>query len=293
MAQQDPFASPELDTFHGGWYPTPPDPRDLVLPHLERLGTERLTYGAGSVDLRQYKGQSQMIPIRDQGQVGSCTAFAWARMRAAAAAKYHIDLETTPDLGDDISARFLYDWERSLVGNYPNDTGANMRDGGDVLNKYGVCPERYLPYTGKANNGPVATEMTQQVMDAALSYGVTTYYSLGTGNSGQPLINGIIGCLDTQWCAIIAILVPPSFEQTGSNGRVPMPSSGEQVLGGHAVTVCGYYIDNSFNGGGAFVVANSWGTGWADHGYCYLPFGYFTASAGRYGMWGQEGWTLR
>ncbi len=299
MAQQiDPFLVPKLDTFYGGWVPTPPDPRDYMLPHLDRLGAERRKLGTGSVDLRQYQGQSQMIPIRDQGQIGSCTGMAWARMRAAAAAKYHIDQNERPDLGDDISPRFIYDLERSMTGNYPNDTGANMRDGGDVLNKYGVCPERYLPYTGKANNGPITTEITPQAYAAALYYGVTTYYTLAAANSGQALINSLLGCLDTGWCAVIAILVPPSYEQnvasSGPNaGKVPMPGRGEQVLGGHALTVCGYYFDNSAAGGIYFVLAGSWATTYGDGGYSYLPAAYFTTSSGQYGPWGQEALTLR
>lgn len=293
MAQNNPFATPRLDVFHGGWYPTTPDPRDLMLPHLTRLGMEREGIGAGFVDLRQYKGQSQMIPIRNQGAIGSCTGMAWGRMRAAAAAKYHIDQQERPDLGDDVSPRFIYDLERAMTGSYPQDVGASMRDGGDVLNKYGVSPERFCMYTGQADNGPITSAITPEAFKAALDYGVMTYYNVAPFNSGQSLINGLLGCLDTGWCAIIAILVPPSFEQIGSNGRIPMPSPGEQILGGHAVTVCGYYYDASYEGGIAFVVANSWGTGWGDGGYCYLPAAYFTRSAGQWGNWGQEVWTIR
>lgn len=293
MATQNPFADPKLDQYHGGWYPTPPDLRDYRLPHLERLGAERLKIGSGSVDLRQYQGQSQMIPIRDQGRIGSCTGMAWARMRAAASAKYHIDQQERPDIGDDISPRFIYDLERAMTGQYPNDVGASMRDGGDVLNKYGVSPERFCPYTGSANNGAISTDITPEAYQAALDYGVSNYYSLAPSNSGQSLINAIIGCLDTGWCCIIAVLVPPSFESIGRDGRVPTPRAGEQVLGGHAICVCGYYVDNSFGGGVALVIAGSWGTSYGDGGYSYLPANYFTTAAGQYGMWGQEAWSLR
>lgn len=291
MAMANPFAHPKLHHFYGGALPTPPDPRDFRLPHLgQRYKTAR-----PNVDLRQYQGQSLLVPIRDQGQLGSCTAFAWSRMRAAAAAKYHIDRGETPDLGDDIAPRFIYDLERQAAGTYPDDSGANMRDGGDVINQYGVCPERYLPYTGRANNGAFATEIPRAAYEAALEYGVSTYYRLGT--TGQSVIDQLVGCIDENWCAVIAILVPPSFEQIPNSGkdagRVPMPSKGEQVLGGHAITVCGYYADQSYAGGRAFVVANSWGPDWGDGGYCYLPAAYFTTSAGQYGNWGQEAWTLR
>ena len=44
------------------------------------------------------------------------------------------------------------------------------------------------------------------------------------------------------------------------------------MLGGHAVTIVGY-DDHRF--GGAFKIVNSWGTGWGDEGYFWLPYGYF------------------
>ena len=45
--------------------------------------------------------------------------------------------------------------------------------------------------------------------------------------------------------------------------------SGEQILGGHAVLAVGY--DNEER---VFIVRNSWGEGWGDAGYFYMPFAY-------------------
>src|SRR5678816_1210762 len=241
--QASPFDTPQLQTFYGGFPPTIPDPRDYVLPHLELRGAERIMTGSGSKDLRQYLGQSQLTPIRNQGQIGSCAANAWALMRDCASAKYHIDAGDNPALSDVSSPRFVYDLGRSMNGVYPQDSGMQMRWGGDVINKYGLAREDSCKYTGKADNGPITSEIEQAAYASALSYGVGTYYRLsGTGTS---LINSIIGCLDESWACIIAILVPgtktsSSFEQIGADGRVPTPLSGEGVLGGHAVLVCGY-----------------------------------------------------
>jgi C1A family cysteine protease len=271
----------------GGALPSAPDPRDFRLPHLARRGaTARVNH-----DLRQYHGQSLMVPIGDQGQVGSCTGWAWARLRAAASARYHIDRGEAPDVGDTLSARYIYDLERQAEGTYPADAGAQMRSGGDVLAHYGVAPERYCPYTGRADNGPVKDEITDEMYQAARSFGVSTYYRLA--GSGDTLIDSILGCLDEGWPCVIAILVPPAFETVSGTGRVPAPRSTDRVLGGHAVTVCGNYQDVGFAGAGAFVVANQWGTGWGDAGYGYLPYAYATTQAGQYGAWLQEAWTVR
>lgn len=289
MVQNDPFSDPQLQHYYGGALLSPADPRDFQLPHLALRGTQART----NHDLRDYQGQSLMVPIRDQGAVGACTGFAWSRMRAAAAARYHIDRGERPDLGDDISPRFIYDLERStFLKQYPADSGADMRNGGQVLAQYGVAPERYCPYTGKADNGPIAQDITPEAYQAALDYGVTTYYSLaGAGTS--TMIDSILGCLDEGWPCVIAVLVPPSMEQPDGHGRVVTPRASDQVLGGHALCVCGNFIDNSFDGGGCFVIANSWGTGFGDGGYFYMPFGWATAKSSQYGSWLAEGWTIR
>lgn len=288
MAQQDPFASPELDTFMGGAIPSAPDQRDYTLPHLAVRGAQaRVNH-----DLRNFHGQSLMVPIGDQGPVGSCTGWAWARLRAAASARYHIMRGETPDVGDTLSARFVYDIERAEFDHtYPQDSGSQMRSGGQVIAKYGVAPERYCPYTNKADNGPLTESITPEAYEAAKYFGLGSFYRLqGTGNA---LIDSVLACLDEGWPVVIAFLVSPAFEQVGSNGRVPNPRSTDQVLGGHAVTIAGNYLDGSFGGGGCFVIANQWSDGWADGGYAYMPFSYATTNAGQYGPWLAEAWTLR
>jgi len=288
MAQNDPFSSPELTTFYGGAIPSGPDQRDYLLPHLALRGASaRINH-----DLRQYHGQSLMVPIADQGQVGSCTGWAWGRVRAAASARYHIDREEPPDIGDTLSARFIYDLERAhLEHSYPSDSGAQMRSGGDILAHYGVAPERYCPYTGKADNGPIEHSITPEAYEAAKSYGVTTFYRLD--GAGERLIDSILGCLDEGWPVAIALLVAPGFEQVGPDGRVPTPNGTNRILGGHALVICGNYQDTAFAGNGCFVVVNSWGERWGDHGVGYVPYAYATTQAGQYGAFLQEAWTLR
>jgi C1A family cysteine protease len=41
--------------------------------------------------------------------------------------------------------------------------------------------------------------------------------------------------------------------------------------------VVGYQNDPAWNGGGYFIVKNSWSDAWGDSGYFYLPFGFISS----------------
>jgi C1A family cysteine protease len=287
MAQQDPFATPELaHGFYGGMLPTPLD---------EYAGVWRFpraqTIPAGALinhDLRAYKGQSLFPPVGNQGQIGSCAAWCYGYyLRAALASRWHVDNGTTPDLPDTLSPRYVYDLTRQRMGTYPQDSGSDMATAASVLLDLGCAPERDLPYTGKADNGPIDSEITQHVKDAGAYYGVSGYYRCA--GTGQALVDSIVSALDMAYPVALAVAVPASFVKTGTDGRVPTPSANEQILGGHAICCVGNYYDSSFAGGGALVFANSWGAGWGQAGYGFLPFAYATTPS-QYGPLLMEAW---
>jgi C1A family cysteine protease len=79
------------------------------------------------------------------------------------------------------------------------------------------------------------------------------------------------GCLASGYPFVFGFTVYDSFEsqQVATTGVAPMPQSGEQVVGGHAVLAVGYD-----DGQQRFIVRNSWGTGWGMQGYFTLPYAY-------------------
>src|SRR5262245_41704339 len=290
MAQQyDPFASPELDGgFHGGMLLTPAAEyaRVWAFPRPRAVPQSALV----NHDLRAYKGQSLFPPVGDQGQIGSCAAWAYGYyLRAALASRWHVDNGTTPDLPDTLSPRFVYDATRQRMGTYPRDSGSDMKTAASILLDYGCAPEREMPYTGQADNGPIAEEMTDHVQESAAYYGVSGYYKIQ--GTGQGLIDGIIAALDAVQPVALAVLVEQPFVQVGADGRIPAPNPQAQILGGHAICCVGNYYDASFPGGGCLVFINSWASAWGDGGVGYLPFAYATTSHRQYGPFLAEAWT--
>ena len=61
-----------------------------------------------------------------------------------------------------------------------------------------------------------------------------------------------------------------------------MPQANDQQLGGHAVTAVGY---DDFKE--CFIVRNSWGEGWGDKGYFYMPYQYIS-----HPMLAQDFWAI-
>jgi len=240
-----------------GWKKDPKDIRDYKYKfHLP------LRLLPDFIDMR-----SQCSPVRDQGQLGSCTAFAMATgLREWMMWKY-LGVEHTV-----LSPLFLYWQERFLEGTVFEDSGAYIRDGLKVLQEMGTCPEVDDPYDISRFTETPTPEMVQK----ALPYKISTYERLDTTSlalrtalaQGDPVVMGM--------------LVYSSFEtqEVATTGKVPMPSRcpmTDKVLGGHAVFVVGYQNDPAWNGGGYFIVKNSWSDAWGDSGYFYLPFGFISS----------------
>lgn len=64
------------------------------------------------------------------------------------------------------------------------------------------------------------------------------------------------------------------FETKVGLQMMKVPAMKSQVFDGHSVALVGYKKSNAFPGGGYFVIRNSWGSGWGEQGYAYMPFEY-------------------
>jgi C1A family cysteine protease len=237
-----------------GYKKDPTDSRDRLYRASFPLAATR----PASVDLRP-----ETSPVRDQGQLGSCTGFA-----CATGMREFLDLAEHPDelAHAMLSPLFLYWEERKLEGTVSQDSGAYLRDGMKVLTKLGCAPEVDQPYNvAKFTQAPSA----KAVADAK-AYLALSYHRLTT-------LDELLACLASGSGAVIGFDVYESFESADveATGNVPMPAPGESVLGGHATFVAGYRDSADWDGGGYLIVKNSWGAGWGDRGYFYLPYAYW------------------
>ena len=227
-----------------GWIPDLPDHRDHVYSAPARMPAL-----PDSVDLRP-----QCPPVYDQGELGSCTANA-----IAGALEFDRRKQQLPDFVP--SRLFIYYNERVMEHTVASDSGAQIRDGIKSVAKIGVCPESEWPYDiSKFTAKPPAQCYTDAKLDRAVSY-----------QRVQQSLTQMQGCLASGIPFVAGISVYESFESdsVAKTGMVPMPHPTEQLLGGHAILICGYDVIK-----GVFTFRNSWGDSWADKGYGYLPFDY-------------------
>lgn len=238
-----------------GHIPSKPDARDYALPpHLMMLKDQPLPV---AIDLRHY-----CSPVRDQGQLGSCTGFAIAVGMREFLVRKTFTKRTTK-----LSPLWLYYQERVLEDSVSQDAGAEPRDGFKTLLNLGVCTEGLWKY----DINKFADAPGKRQSSSARHYKIQSYHRMNT-------LLDLKACLAGGYGAVIGFTVYESFESDANNttGQMPMPSAGEQILGGHATFVAGYTDNANDPGGGRLIVKNSWSTAWGDQGYFYMPYAYVT-----------------
>jgi C1A family cysteine protease len=256
-----------------GWIPDYPDFRDYtevteeVKSVLEPTGMVRAKRLPVSVDLREH-----CSPVEDQGGLGSCTAHAGVGI---------IEYYERKSFGRHIDASrlFLYKVTRNLM-KMKGDTGAYLRTTMGAMVLFGVPPEEYWTYTDDEKR--FDREPPSFCYAFAQNYQAIKYFRHDPpGTSANTLLEKVKSYLSSGHPAMFGFTVYSSIEQAEKTGRIPFPSSKERIEGGHAIVAVGYddkmKIKNKYGKvetTGALVIRNSWGKGWGEEGYGWLPYEY-------------------
>jgi len=274
-----------------GWLAPQPDLRDytplskqvtnfnkkLGLPSLSSLkqvrseATKSLLQSksgtAGQIDLREW-----CSPIENQLELGACTAHA-----AAGIVEYFEKRAFGKHI--DASRLFLYKTTRNLM-QVSGDTGAWLRETMGALVLCGVPDEKYWPYKIKNFDN----EPSGFVYALAENYSTVKFFchdSQGSDTPAPEVLTSVKSYLSAGVPAMFGFWGFQSFEDSDQPGDIPYPCKGENALWGHAVMAVGYDDDRKITNlkcktetKGALLIRNSWGKGWGDNGYGWLPYEY-------------------
>lgn len=264
--------SHSFETSGMGWLPDYPDFRDYTVEEeavkgmLAEAGADKPAQTAlpASTDLRPW-----FSPIEDQGSIGSCTANAGVGMVEYFERRAH-------GKHIDGSRLFLYKVTRGLL-HWTGDTGAFLRTTMGAMVLFGIPPEEYWPYVTE----DYEKEPTGFCYAFAQNYQAISYYRLDPpGTPAAKLLSQIKTNLAAGLPSMFGFTVYSSISQASKTGKIPFPTKGEKIVGGHAIVAVGYddsiKIKSTITGApettGALMIRNSWGTGWGMDGYGWLPY---------------------
>lgn len=198
------------------------------------------------VDLRAY-----CTTVEDQGQTNSCVANAMV-----GAVELMHKKEGRPAV--ELSRMFVYYNSRAIEKREHLDEGTYIHHAMAALLAHGVCEERMWPFqrasvNTKPTEGCYTNAAHYEAVQIARTPGTAALLSLA---QELPVTFGIV-------------LPNECYDAARDGGMVPSPDTLPMATpaGGHAMLIVGYEMDKKH-----YIVRNSWGAGYGDDGYIYIPF---------------------
>lgn len=255
----------------------------LQVSNAEAVCFDWRHYGPDDVDYT--------TPIKDQGSTGCCWAFSAV---AALEAKIKITAHN-PNWSPDLS-------EQNLVcaGGIGTISGGFADAAAEYLVKDGIVSEAELPFTGSdySPQWPLASGWPNRVYKAeALAYVAGHRYVAETTDQIKAALQSygpLVALMNssTDWFAP-PVDLSPSTAMVATASAAPLLLANEtrsaSEVGAnpnHGALVVGYEDDSRVSGGGYWILKNSHGVGWGDHGYGYVRYGVLEQYSDMYGFVG-------
>jgi C1A family cysteine protease len=223
--------------------PSKPDHRDLVYRPAN-------SHTDQSVSLREHDSR-----VENQGNIGSCTA-------NAITSAYEVMVNARyPEYSKELSSLYVYYHSRVFTNDLERDSGSYIRDGLKSAKNYGICTEELWPHVTEN----LSVQPHPQCYLDASKRRITEYNILYTNYEIKEILTG-------KRPVVVCIEIFYDFLDTSKEyPYIQLPENYAYSMGYHAVVIMGY--DDSTN---QFLIKNSYGTGWGDNGYAWIPYDYIT-----------------
>ncbi len=208
----------------------------------------------GVLDLRSW-----CSPVENQSYAGSCVG------NGVVGALEFLQIRNGQKLVD-LSRLFVYYNSRLMTQDQDKDEGTYIRLAFGTLSSLGTCTEAKWPY----DLTKLFIRPSWGSYREAYPNKIESYYSIA--GTGQARVDTIKRALRANHVVVFGMTVDQDY-MNYTGGVVAMPRSARLNAGGHCQVIVGFDENKK-----CWIVRNSWGAGWGENGYAFVPYVYLDVS---------------